>query len=38
MTMMDLSPDFDRAKFNEAILEYRRREHRFGDLAGKTGS
>ena len=31
-------PDFDRAAFEEALAEYRRRERRFGGLATKTGS
>ena len=38
MTMMDLSPDFDPATLEQAILEYRGRERRFGDLIAKTGS
>jgi len=36
--MMDLSPDFDRATREQAMLEYRRRERRFDDLVAKTGS
>jgi undecaprenyl diphosphate synthase len=31
-------PDFDRATLEQAIVEYRRRERRFGGLAAKTGS
>jgi undecaprenyl diphosphate synthase len=31
-------PDFDRAALEGAIVEYRRRERRFGGLAAKTGS
>jgi undecaprenyl diphosphate synthase len=31
-------PDFDRAKLEEAIAEYRRRERRFGGLAAQAGS
>jgi undecaprenyl diphosphate synthase len=31
-------PDFDRAALEAAILEYRRRERRFGGVAAKTGS
>ncbi len=31
-------PDFDRAAFEGAIAEYRRRERRFGGLAAKAGS
>src|SRR6267143_3391039 len=31
-------PDFDRAALAEAILEFRRRERRFGGLVAKTGS
>jgi len=31
-------PDFDRAAFEGALAEYRRRERRFGGLASKTGS
>jgi undecaprenyl diphosphate synthase len=30
-------PDFDRATFEGALLEYRRRERRFGGLHAKTG-
>jgi len=36
--MMDLSPDFDCATLEQAILELRRHECRFGDLLTKTGS
>ena len=31
-------PDFDRAALESAILEYRRRERRFGGLVARTGS
>ncbi|HZP77121.1 MAG TPA: isoprenyl transferase [Pseudolabrys sp.] len=31
-------PDFDRATLEAAILEYRRRERRFGGLVARTGS
>jgi undecaprenyl diphosphate synthase len=31
-------PDFDRASLEAAILEYRRRERRFGGLVARTGS
>ena len=31
-------PEFDRASLETAIVEYRRRERRFGGLAAKTGS
>jgi undecaprenyl diphosphate synthase len=31
-------PDFDRATLEQAIVEYRRRERRFGGLVAKTGS
>ena len=31
-------PEFDRTAFEGAIIEYRRRERRFGGLAAKTGS
>ncbi len=31
-------PDFDRAALESAILEYRRRERRFGGLVAQTGS
>jgi undecaprenyl diphosphate synthase len=31
-------PEFDRAALEGAIVEYRRRERRFGGLAAKTGS
>ena len=31
-------PDFDRAALEDAIIEYRRRERRFGGLVAKTGS
>jgi undecaprenyl diphosphate synthase len=31
-------PEFDRAAFEEALAEYRRRERRFGGLAARTGS
>jgi len=31
-------PDFDRAALEGAIVEFRRRERRFGGLAAKTGS
>ena len=31
-------PDFDRAALEEAILEFRRRERRFGGLIARTGS
>jgi undecaprenyl diphosphate synthase len=31
-------PDFDRASLEQAIVEYRRRERRFGGLVAKTGS
>jgi undecaprenyl diphosphate synthase len=31
-------PDFDRATLEQAIIEYRRRERRFGGLIVKTGS
>jgi undecaprenyl diphosphate synthase len=31
-------PEFDRAALEAAIVEYRRRERRFGGLAAKTGS
>jgi undecaprenyl diphosphate synthase len=31
-------PDFDRAAFEQAIVEYRGRERRFGGLVAKTGS
>jgi undecaprenyl diphosphate synthase len=33
-----LRPDFDRAVFEQALAEYRRRERRFGGLVAKTGS
>jgi undecaprenyl diphosphate synthase len=31
-------PDFDRAAFESALLEYRRRERRYGGLVAQTGS
>jgi len=31
-------PDFDRAALESAIIEYRRRERRFGGLVARTGS
>jgi undecaprenyl diphosphate synthase len=31
-------PEFDRAALENAIIEYRRRERRFGGLAARTGS
>ena len=31
-------PDFDRAALENALAEYRRREHRFGGLVAETGS
>ena len=31
-------PDFDRAALEDAIIEYRRRERRFGGLVARTGS
>ena len=31
-------PDFDRAALEAAIEDYRRRERRFGGLAGKPGA
>ena len=31
-------PDFDRRALEEAILEFRRRERRFGGLAARTAS
>ena len=31
-------PDFDRAALENAIIEYRRRERRFGGLIARTGS
>ena len=31
-------PDFDRTALENAIIEYRRRERRFGGLIARTGS